>query len=73
MAKPTDEVITLPTMDSLLVRKQADDFVEQSISLQQLFAQQPEKGLIVYFYPKDNTSGHEIVLTLIKSLLTKKN
>ncbi len=57
MAKPTDEIITLPDMASSLVRKQADDFAEQSISLQQLFEQQPEKGLIVYFYPKDNTSG----------------
>lgn len=56
MAKPTDETIPLPDFPVAMVRKLNDQFVEDSISLQQLMASN-QKGLILYFYPKDNTSG----------------
>lgn len=59
MAKPTDEVITLPEFKSQLVTKSDDQFQVVDISLKSIHASaaKSNKGLIVYFYPRDNTPG----------------
>ncbi len=63
MAKITDEIISLPIFPSTLVRSvnatnnaDHDEFQELEISLHDLHAE-TDKGLILYFYPRDNTSG----------------
>ncbi len=54
MAKPTTEILVLPNFVSKLVK--ADDLQTIEISLEDL-QKQANKGLIVYFYPRNNTSG----------------
>ena len=56
MAKPTEEHITLPTFTVPLVRKLDGNFIQDDISLSELIAHK-NKGLILYFYPKDDTPG----------------
>ena len=56
MAKPTEENIQLPDFAVPMVRKLEDHFVEDDIKLNELMTNN-NKGLILYFYPKDNTSG----------------
>lgn len=56
MAKPTEESLSLPTFPVTLVRKLDDNFIHDDISLADL-VQHTDKGLILYFYPKDNTPG----------------
>ncbi|MBS9779806.1 MAG: peroxiredoxin [Moraxellaceae bacterium] len=54
MAKPTTENLSLPNFVSRLVK--ADNLQTLEISLEDL-QKQENKGLIVYFYPRDNTTG----------------
>ncbi len=54
MAKPTTETLALPNFMSKLVK--TDDLQTIEISLKEL-QKQANKGLIVYFYPRDNTAG----------------
>lgn len=56
MAKPTDENIALPTFNSQLVTQKNKEFVVTETSLSEIHANS-NKGLIVYFYPRDNTPG----------------
>ena len=56
MAKPTDEIIALPDFPMPLVQKIDDEMVESEIVLDQ-FVENMDKGLILYFYPRDNTPG----------------
>lgn len=56
MAKPTDEIIALPEFPMPLVQKIDDEMVESEIVLDQ-FVENMDKGLIIYFYPRDNTPG----------------
>ncbi len=56
MAKPTTEVITLPDFPVTLVRELNGHFIQDDISLSELMKNK-QKGLILYFYPKDNTPG----------------
>ena len=56
MAKPTTETITLPDFPVTIVRELNGNFIHDDISLKELVAH-TDKGLILYFYPKDNTPG----------------
>ncbi|MBP2280432.1 peroxiredoxin Q/BCP [Psychrobacter sp. PL15] len=56
MAKPTTEIIALPDFPITIVRKLDNNFIHDDISLKELIAN-THKGLILYFYPKDNTPG----------------
>lgn len=56
MAKPTSENITLPDFPVTIVRELAGNFIHDDISLKELVAH-TDKGLVLYFYPKDNTPG----------------
>ena len=56
MAKPTEENIVLPDFEVPMVQKLKEDFYEADISLKELVANK-QKGLILYFYPRDNTPG----------------
>ena len=56
MAKPTEEVITLPDFAVPMVRRLDGHFIEDELSLKELMGHK-QKGLILYFYPKDNTPG----------------
>lgn len=56
MAKPTTEVIALPDFPVTIVRELDGHFIHDDISLQELMAHK-QKGLILYFYPKDDTPG----------------
>ena len=56
MAKPTDEVIVLPDFTVPIVRKLKDEMIETDINLKELIKNK-QKGLILYFYPRDNTPG----------------
>lgn len=56
MAKPTTEVIALPDFPVTIVRELDGNFIHDDISLKELVAN-THKGLILYFYPKDNTPG----------------
>lgn len=56
MAKPTDEIITLPDFPMPMVQNIDDEMVESEIVLDQ-FVENMDKGLILYFYPRDNTPG----------------
>ena len=62
MAKPTTDIITLPDFPVTLVRELDGNFIHDDISLQQLVAH-TKKGLILYFYPKDDTPGCTIQAT----------
>lgn len=56
MAKPTDEIIALPDFPVAIVQKIDGEMVESEIVLNQ-FVENKDKGLILYFYPRDNTPG----------------
>ncbi len=56
MAKPTSETITLPDFPVAIVRELDGNLIDDKVSLQEL-VQHTGKGLILYFYPKDNTPG----------------
>ncbi|WP_413786260.1 peroxiredoxin [Psychrobacter frigidicola] len=56
MAKPTTEVIALPDFPVTIVRELDGHFIHDDLSLKELI-QHTDKGLILYFYPKDNTPG----------------
>lgn len=56
MAKPTDEVLALPEVKTALVQLKDGELVTEQTSLKELH-EQANKGLIVYFYPRDNTPG----------------
>ena len=56
MAKPTTEVIALPDFPVTIVRELDGNFIHDDISLTELTAH-TKKGLILYFYPKDDTPG----------------
>ena len=56
MAKPTDEQIKLPDFTVPMVRNLNGIVIEGVLSLQEL-VQNGHKGLILYFYPRDNTPG----------------
>ncbi|GAF60270.1 thiol peroxidase [Psychrobacter sp. JCM 18903] len=56
MAKPTTENLTLPDFPVTIVRKLAGNFIHNEINLQEMIAN-TDKGLILYFYPKDSTPG----------------
>lgn len=56
MAKPTTEAIALPDFPVTMVRKLDGHFIHDDISLKELIAHK-QKGLILYFYPKDDTPG----------------
>lgn len=56
MAKPTTERIALPDFPVTLVRKLDGHFIHDSIVLSEMMAHK-QKGLVLYFYPKDDTPG----------------
>ena len=56
MAKPTTENITLPDFTVTIVRELNGNFIHDDINLKEMVAN-TDKGLILYFYPKDNTPG----------------
>lgn len=56
MAKPTDEKINLPTFDVPMVKSLDGNMIESNINLNDL-VKNSQKGLILYFYPRDNTPG----------------
>ncbi|WP_201538819.1 peroxiredoxin [Psychrobacter frigidicola] len=56
MAKPTAEVIVLPDFPVTIVRELDGHFIHDDISLTELI-EHTDKGLILYFYPKDDTPG----------------
>lgn len=56
MAKPTNEIIALPDFPVAIVQKIDGEMVESEIVLDQ-FVENKDKGLILYFYPRDNTPG----------------
>ncbi len=56
MAKPTTETIALPDFPVTIVRELDGNFIHDDISLKELVTH-TDKGLILYFYPKDNTPG----------------
>ena len=62
MAKPTSETIALPDFPVALVRKLEGHFIHEDVSLKELLAN-TNKGLILYFYPKDNTPGCTVQAT----------
>ncbi|MBH0064298.1 peroxiredoxin [Psychrobacter sp. SZ93C1] len=56
MAKPTTENLTLPEFPVTVVRELDGNFVHDEINLKEMISN-TNKGLILYFYPKDNTPG----------------
>jgi len=56
MAKPTTENLILPDFPVTIVRKLAGNFIHDEINLKEMIAN-TDKGLILYFYPKDSTPG----------------
>ena len=56
MAKPTTENISLPEFPVTIVRELDGNFIHDDINLKEMVAN-TSKGLILYFYPKDNTPG----------------
>jgi len=56
MAKPTTENISLPDFPVTIVRELDGNFIYDDINLKEMVAN-TDKGLILYFYPKDNTPG----------------
>ncbi len=62
MVKPTDEVINLPNFPVTIVRELDGNFIHDNISLKEL-VEHTDKGLILYFYPKDDTPGCTVQAT----------
>lgn len=62
MAKLTDEKINLPDFTVSMVRKIDGKMVNTEISLKDL-VKNTKKGLILYFYPRDNTPGCTVQAT----------
>ena len=62
MAKPTTETIQLPDFPVTIIRNLDGNFIHDEISLQEMVAN-TDKGLIVYFYPKDDTPSCTIQAT----------
>lgn len=56
MAKPTTETIALPDFPVTIVRELDGNFIHDDLSLTEMLAH-TGKGLILYFYPKDDTPG----------------
>lgn len=56
MVKPTTETLALPDFPVTIIRELDGSFIHDSISLREIVAH-TDKGLILYFYPKDNTPG----------------
>ena len=56
MAKPTTETIMLPDFPVTMVRELDGNFIHDDLSLTEMLAH-TGKGLILYFYPKDDTPG----------------
>ena len=56
MAKPTTETIALPDFPVTMVRELDGHFIHDDVDLKDLVAH-TDKGLILYFYPKDSTPG----------------
>lgn len=56
MAKPTTEAITLPDFPVTMVRELDGSFISDEVTLTELM-RHTDKGLILYFYPKDDTPG----------------
>lgn len=56
MAKPTTETIALPDFPVTMVRELDGHFIHDDIDLKDLVAH-TDKGLILYFYPRDSTPG----------------
>lgn len=56
MAKPTSEAIVLPDFPVTMVRELDGNFIHDDLSLTDMLAH-TGKGLILYFYPKDDTPG----------------
>lgn len=56
MAKPTTDIIALPEFPVTIVRELDGNFIHDDMSLKELITHK-NKGLILYFYPKDNTPG----------------
>ena len=56
MAKPSNESLTLPDFEVSIVSKVDNQWLEDNINLSQWQTEQ-NHGLILYFYPKDNTPG----------------
>lgn len=56
MAKPTDEAIELPDYPMPVIQKIEGEIVQSDIILSQ-FVENKDRGLILYFYPRDNTPG----------------
>ena len=54
--KNTHETIALPSFDVCLITGHDDDFTSELVSLTALIKHH-QTGLILYFYPKDNTQG----------------
>ncbi len=62
MAKPTTQTLDLPDFPITLVRKIDGQFIHDDISLKEMFSH-THKGLVLYFYPKDNTPGCTVQAT----------
>lgn len=56
MAKPTTEAIALPDFPVTIVRELDGNFIHDDLSLTDMLSH-TGKGLILYFYPKDDTPG----------------
>ncbi len=62
MATPSTDVIALPDFPVTIVRNLDGNFIQDDISLKEMVAH-THKGLILYFYPKDDTPGCTIQAT----------
>lgn len=62
MAKPTNEVINLPSFPVTIVRELDGNFIHDDINLKEL-VEHTDKGLVLYFYPKDDTPGCTVQAT----------
>lgn len=69
MVKSTDETITLPEFTVPMVRKIDGNMIEADISLKDLIDNR-KKGLILYFYPRDNTPGCTVQAIDFTSMLS---
>ena len=56
MAKPTSEALALPDFPVTIVRELDGNFIHDEVSLKELI-EHTNKGLILYFYLKDDTPG----------------
>ncbi|MGO1756687.1 MAG: peroxiredoxin, partial [Psychrobacter sp.] len=69
MAKPTTENISLPDFPVTIVRELDGNFIHDEVNLKEMVAN-TDKGLILYFYPKDNTPGCTIQATEFTAQIT---